>query len=80
MRTERWLDSVNLLLGLYLLFVPLFTLNSANGSTTWVRGDGRDRGSGGHSTEAGIGVHCVAAASGGAGGDEFAAARPAAGS
>jgi hypothetical protein len=36
MRTKRWLDSANLLLGLYLLFVPLFTLNSANGSTIWV--------------------------------------------
>jgi thiol:disulfide interchange protein len=36
MRAKRWLDSVNLLLGLYLLFVPLFTANSRNGSTIWV--------------------------------------------
>jgi SPW repeat len=36
MRTKRWLDSANLLLGLYLLFVPLFTLNSTGGSTIWV--------------------------------------------
>jgi hypothetical protein len=36
MRAKRWLDSVNLLLGLYLLFVPLFTANSENGSTIWV--------------------------------------------
>jgi hypothetical protein len=36
MRAKRWLDAVNLLLGLYLLFVPLFTANSENGSTIWV--------------------------------------------
>jgi hypothetical protein len=36
MRGKRWLDSVNLLLGLYLLIVPLFTLNDASGSTIWV--------------------------------------------
>jgi hypothetical protein len=36
MRTKRWFDSVNLLLGLYLLVVPLFTANSADGSTIWV--------------------------------------------
>ena len=36
MRGKRWLDSVNLLLGLYLLFVPLSTLDSASGSTIWV--------------------------------------------
>jgi hypothetical protein len=35
MRTKRWLDSSNLVLGLYLLFVPLFTVNSA-ASTIWV--------------------------------------------
>lgn len=36
MRAKRWLDAVNLVLGLYLLFVPLFTANSADGSTIWV--------------------------------------------
>ncbi|WP_051579879.1 SPW repeat domain-containing protein [Pseudonocardia acaciae] len=35
MRATRWLDWTNLLLGLYVLFVPLFTLDSENGSTIW---------------------------------------------
>jgi hypothetical protein len=36
MGAKRWLDSSNLVLGLYLLLVPLFTLDSADGSTIWV--------------------------------------------